>query len=117
MSIYTLTYSISHLCCRNIKIPNLWVRKGPQGHHQYDLRLIFDVVPMPWDWPVVVNFHEAAAFAKWKSLKSGRQVRVITELEHKAIRDHDTLVTEEKSYPAIDHVVTSSGDEFMKKVF
>jgi hypothetical protein len=117
MSIYTLTYSISHLCSRNIKIPNLWVRKGPQGHHQYDLRLIFDVVPMPWDWPVVVNFHEAAAFAKWKSLKSGRQVRVITELEHKAIRDHDTLVTEEKSYPAIDHVVTSSGDEFMKKVF
>ena len=46
---------------RNAKNPNLWVRTGPQGHHEYDLRLIFDVVPMQWDWPVTVNFHEVNA--------------------------------------------------------
>ena len=40
----------------------------------------------------------------------------MTEVEHKAIRDHDVHVMEKKAYPAVDHVVTSSGDEFMEKV-
>lgn len=101
-------------------MPNMWVRKGPQGHHQYDLRLIFDVVPMAWDWPVAVNFHEAAAFAKWKSLKEGRPLRVMTELEHKAIRDHGHEVRSEEdrtySYPSEDHAALSAGFEMMDKV-
>lgn len=24
------------------------------------------IVPMPWDWPVEVNYHEARAFLNWK---------------------------------------------------
>jgi hypothetical protein len=36
---------------------------------------------------VVINYHEATAFAKWKSLKSGKNFRILTELEHRAIRD------------------------------
>jgi Flp pilus assembly protein TadB len=42
---------------------------------------------MAWDHPVCVNYHEAAAFATWKSKRSGKNLRVITELEHRAIRD------------------------------
>ena len=61
--------------------------EGPQGLNQFSLRLLFDVVPMAWDLPVCVNMHEAAAFAIWKSNKSGKNYRVISELEHHAIRD------------------------------
>lgn len=72
---------------RNSKWPSFWVSTGPQGLHQFDLRLIFDTVPMNWSLPVSVNYHEAAAFAKWKSLKTGKKYRILTELEHHCIRD------------------------------
>jgi len=72
---------------RNVKWPSFWMRKGPQGLHHFDLRLIFDEVPMKWSWPVVVNYHEAEAYAKWKSVKTGQKYRVMTELEHNAIRN------------------------------
>lgn len=102
-------------------MPNMWVRKGPQGHHDYDLRCLFDVVPMPWDWPVAVNFHEAAAFAKWKSLQTpGKVLRVMTELEHKAIRDHavrsDTEQEQKRMYPGEDHIESAAGYDMMDKV-
>ncbi len=72
---------------RNSKWPSFWVSSGPQGLHQFDLRLIFDTVPMNWSLPVSVNYHEAAAFAKWKSVKTGKKYRILTELEHHCIRD------------------------------
>lgn len=49
------------------------------------LRLIFDVIPMPANWPVEVNYHEAKAFCKWK----GSDYRLLSEAEHHAIRDND----------------------------
>ena len=48
--------------------------QGPSGLHQYRLRTMFDEVPLPWDWPALVNYHEAKAFATWKTLKE-EQVR------------------------------------------
>lgn len=39
---------------------------------------MFDVIDMPWDWPVEVNFHEARAFCEWK----GNNCRLMTEAEH-----------------------------------
>jgi putative 4-mercaptohistidine N1-methyltranferase len=54
---------------------------------------MFDVVDMPWSWPVVINFHEAAAFAAWRSEQDGIEpgspnaLRVLTELEHHRIRN------------------------------
>eukprot|EP00599_Poterioochromonas_sp_BG-1_P017418 CAMPEP_0173166130 /NCGR_PEP_ID=MMETSP1105-20130129/21823_1 /TAXON_ID=2985 /ORGANISM="Ochromonas sp., Strain BG-1" /LENGTH=871 /DNA_ID=CAMNT_0014087299 /DNA_START=251 /DNA_END=2866 /DNA_ORIENTATION=- len=96
---------------RNVKWPTFWMRKGPQGHHEYDLRLMFDVVPMPWDWPVSVNYHEASAFAKWKTLKSGssQKYRILTELEHRAIRDE---VKEGKTGGLLeDHAAIYGGDK------
>lgn len=72
---------------RNAKWPAFWVRDGPQGLNHFALRLLFDEVAMKWDLPVIVNFHEATAFATWKSNRAGKHLRVMTELEHHAIRN------------------------------
>ena len=45
-------------------------------------RAMYDVIDMPWDWPVDVNYHEAKAFCKWK----GPEYRLPTEAEHNRIR-------------------------------
>ena len=52
---------------RNAKWPTFWVAVGPQNLHQYRLRSIFKVHPMPWSWPAEVNFHEAKAYSACKS--------------------------------------------------
>ena len=39
---------------------------------------MFDVIDMPWDWPVEVNYHEAKAYCHWK----GPDYRLPTEAEH-----------------------------------
>jgi hypothetical protein len=48
---------------------------------------MFDIIDMPLNWPVEVNYHEAKAFCKWK----GDDYRVLTEAEHHAIRDYEIL--------------------------
>lgn len=105
---------------RNVKWPTMWVRKGPQGHHEYDLRLLFDVLPMPWSLPVMVNFHEATAFANWKSERSGdgRVYRVMTELEHRAIRDDEERGGGADASPSLtdDHAAVIGGAKMMSAV-
>ena len=46
-------------------------------------RTVCEEIAMPWDWPVVVNYHEAKAFCKWK----GNDYRLPTEAEQWAMRD------------------------------
>lgn len=76
---------------RNIKWPTFWVPDGPEGSHLYRLRTLFEVIDMPWHWPVEVNGHEARAYCAWKSEREGRSYRLPTENEHHALRDpvHD----------------------------
>lgn len=76
---------------RNVKYPTFWVPCGPDGAHEFNLRTCFEVIPMQWDFPVVVNFHEARAFCQWKSRQEGRTFRLLTEAEHQALRGADTL--------------------------
>ena len=54
-------------CFRNVKWPTFWKPVGPAGLHQYRLRSTFEEIDMPWNWPAVVNYHEAKAFANWRS--------------------------------------------------
>lgn len=56
--------------------------KGPH----FRLRVMFDIIDMPWDWPVEVNYLEAAAFLNWKSAKDGVAYRVPTEAEYNLMR-------------------------------
>lgn len=57
--------------------PTFW-RKNNQN---WQLRLMTEEVPMPWDWPVEVNFHEAKAFCNWKAAQTGLDIRLPTEDE------------------------------------
>eukprot|EP00854_Cymbomonas_tetramitiformis_P022868 gene22868-27637_t len=75
---------------RNAKWPTFWVPNGPAGLHQYNLRLIFEVIPMPWTLPADVNLHEAKAFCNWKAQREGLpegSLRVMTEGEHHRLRN------------------------------
>nr|CAB3260957.1 uncharacterized protein LOC100176451 [Phallusia mammillata] len=49
---------------------------------KYLLRLMFDVVSLPLDWPAEVTYHEAKAFCAWK----GPDFRLPTEAENHMLR-------------------------------
>ena len=53
-------------------------------------RTMTRIVPMPWDWPVEVNYLEAKAFCNWMAQKRGKTIRLPTEDEWYRLRDlHD----------------------------
>lgn len=65
---------------RNFKqaeMPLFW-RKNSKD---YSLRLVAEEIPMPWNWPVEVNYLEAKAFCNWKTIKEGKTFRLPTEAE------------------------------------
>jgi 5-histidylcysteine sulfoxide synthase/putative 4-mercaptohistidine N1-methyltranferase len=88
--------------------PTFWVKK-PQGWY---LRLMTEEIPMPWDWPVEVNYHEAKAFCNWKKSETGLAVRLPTEDEWYLLYDHVGLsdLTDEKANANIhlDYAASSS---------
>jgi len=61
----------------NAMHPTFWVHSDTG----WTLRLMAQEIPMPWDWPVEVNYHEAKAFCHWKAAKTGQKVRLPTEDE------------------------------------
>ncbi len=89
---------------RNSKSPTFWVASGPAGIHAYQLRTIFDVIDLPYDWPVCVNFHEAKAYLAWKSAQDGRSYRLPTEAEHVYLRRG----------PRMPHINETSADPIMR---
>eukprot|EP00903_Cladosiphon_okamuranus_P011249 g10612.t2 len=100
---------------RNVKKPHFWVSEGPSGLHQYHLRTVFDEVPLPLDSPVITNFHEAKAFAAWKTMKEkealgaeGRTYRLTTELEQRLLRGNDNNPSGTASPELIDPALSSA---------
>jgi 5-histidylcysteine sulfoxide synthase len=55
-------------------------------HCLYRYRTTFEIVDMPWDWPVEVNHYEAEAFCRWKSQCEGLQYKLPTEAQFHAMR-------------------------------
>ena len=64
--------------------PTFWIKDG----HEWRLRLMLEEIPMPWDWPVETNYHEAKAFCQWKARVCEQPVRLPTEDEWHALREH-----------------------------
>ena len=63
--------------------PLFWI-KTEKG---YRFRTMAQVIEMPWDWPVEVNYLEAKAFCNWLSSKTGKKLRLPTEEEWYRLRD------------------------------
>lgn len=66
------------------KHPTFWVKKGKD----WWLRCLTEEIPMPWDWPVEVNYLEAHAFCNWKGHETSRPIRLPSEDEYLRLRDH-----------------------------
>ena len=58
--------------------PIFWEKNGA-GDYLY--RTMCELIPMPWDWPVDVNYLEAKAFCRWLAARSDRTIRLPSELE------------------------------------
>ena len=68
------------------RYPLFWV-KTESG---FKFRTMAQIIDLPWDWPVEVNYLEAKAFCNWLSQKSGKKLRLPTEDEWYRLRDlHD----------------------------
>ncbi len=66
------------------EFPRFW-KQMPDG--SFKLRTMASLIDMPWDWPVEVNYLEAKAFCNWKTVQSGKTVRLPSEEEWYLIRD------------------------------
>ncbi|MDD2599155.1 MAG: 5-histidylcysteine sulfoxide synthase [Kiritimatiellae bacterium] len=67
--------------------PTFWVKRDSA----WQLRLMTEEIPMPWDWPVEVNYHEAKAFCNWKAATTNQPVRLPTEDEWYRLYDSSNL--------------------------
>lgn len=88
--------------------PTFWIKQGSQ----WRLRLMTEEVPMPWNWPVEVNCHEARAFCNWKKAETGQPVRLPTEDEWYRMCDHAGIaaIPADEAAPAnihLDHYASS----------
>lgn len=61
----------------NANHPKFWILT----EDGFDYRAMFDVLPMPLDWPAEVNAHEAWAYCTWK----GEEWRLLSEAEFSLI--------------------------------
>ncbi|MBD3756008.1 MAG: 5-histidylcysteine sulfoxide synthase [Gammaproteobacteria bacterium] len=70
------------------KHPTFWVKKAADnGQSPWWLRCMTEEIPMPWNWPVEVNFLEADAFCRWKSQQAKLPIRLPSEDEYLRLRE------------------------------
>lgn len=63
---------------KKVSHPTFW-EKTATGDYQY--RTMCEIIQMPWDWPVDVNYLEAKAFCHWMSARTGKSIRLPSEAE------------------------------------
>ncbi|MEN8147262.1 MAG: 5-histidylcysteine sulfoxide synthase [Campylobacterota bacterium] len=61
-----------------VSCPTFWVANDTGG---FDYRTMTEIIAMPMNWPVDVNYLEAKAYCRWKSAKEGRECRLLSEPE------------------------------------
>lgn len=101
-------------CFRNAKWPTYWTSDGPAGLNAFKLRTTFELVEFPERWPVVVNYHEAKAYAAWRAEQDASEsepevtYRLPTEAEY-------TLLKAEAGALAADAVLSQDSAGFRAK--
>lgn len=60
--------------------PKFWLA-DPTASWGYRYRALFDEIPMPWQYPVEVNYHEAVAYCRWYNDATGDCTRLMGEAE------------------------------------
>ena len=74
--------------------PVFWRKEG----NSYVYRAMTQEMPLPMDWPVDVNYHEAKAFCNWLGSQTGKNIQLPTEDEWCRLRDEadvdETLYTD-----------------------
>ncbi len=63
--------------------PVYWRVEGDR----YQFRTMLEMIDMPWNWPVDINYLEAKAFCNWKSEQTGTHIRMPTEAEWYKLRE------------------------------
>ena len=63
--------------------PLFWSKTG----ENWMLRTMASEIPMPWSWPVEVNYLEAKAFCNWQAARTGNAIRLPTEDEWHRLYD------------------------------
>jgi 5-histidylcysteine sulfoxide synthase len=103
---------------RNLKWPFFWEPVGPAGSHEFSLRTIFEIIHLPWDWPVDVNYYESKAFCRWKTAKEGsptsKPYRLLAEAEHHMIRHSQHNLDAARRDVNADKVMVTSGRDFSR---
>lgn len=78
------------LAYRKPQHPIFWRRAGDGWRY----RAMLEEIPMPWNWPVDVNWLEAKAYCNWLSARSGKSLRLPTEDEWVRLLDHSGIPDE-----------------------
>ena len=68
----------SFLSESGVEHPTFWV-KNSEGDFEY--RTMTELIEMPMNWPVDVNYLEAKAYCRWKSEKEGKSYRLLSDAE------------------------------------
>lgn len=83
-----------------VEHPIFWRHDGEQWLY----RSLTEEFPMPWAWPVDVNYHEAKAFCRWLGHKRNQNLRLPTEAEWIRLYEHTMPREESAHYPHWSHV-------------
>lgn len=72
---------------KKAEMPLFWRNAG----NDFKLRLVAEEIPMPWNWPVEVNYLEANAYCQWKTVREGKTFRLPTEAEWHRLVDYCSI--------------------------
>ncbi|MDD3321159.1 MAG: 5-histidylcysteine sulfoxide synthase [Paludibacter sp.] len=89
---------------KQAQMPLFWRKNGIE----YSLRLVAEEIPMPWNWPVEINYLEAKAYCNWKTKKDGRTYRLPTEAEWIRLAEYCNV-------PDVDKWETAPGNINLEK--
>lgn len=78
-----------------VEHPTFWRHDGERWLY----RSLTEEFPMPWSWPVNVNYHEAKAFCRWLGHERGQSIRLPTEAEWLRLYEHTMPREESAHYP------------------